>query len=132
MDWFCGYRYFWKNDKNFGNDRTNVLKNIPEKWKDFEAIVADQQYTYPIKLSKIYKNADPELLLNYRSYIKRKQNIKFHFQVFHGKNSLDNAIDLLNDEDREPLENMLIKIILFINGICLFVNLNQKLLNTIQ
>ena len=99
---FCGYRYFWKNDKNFGNDRTNVLKNIPEKWKDFEAIVADQQYTYPIKLSKIYKNADPELLLNYRSYIKRKQNIKFHFQVFHGKNSLDNAIDLLNDEDREP------------------------------
>ena len=80
----------------------NILKYVPDEWSNYEAIIADPQFVNNIKLSKIYKNANLSFLFDQRTYFKKKQNIKFHFQVFHGKDSLDEAINLLDDENREP------------------------------
>lgn len=99
---FCGYRYFWKQEKEGKNDKKNLLKKVPNEWSDYEAIIADPQFVDNIKISKILKNGNLSFLFDQRTYFKNKQNIKFHFQVFHGKNSLDLAIDLLDDENREP------------------------------
>lgn len=102
---FCGYRYFWKQKKNEKNSIHNVLQKVPDEWNNYEAIIADPQVINNIKFSKILKNGSPLLLFNYRAYLKKKQNINFHFQVFHGKNSLDNAIDLLDEDNREPFRD---------------------------
>ncbi|MDC0477207.1 DUF4422 domain-containing protein [Pelagibacteraceae bacterium] len=99
---FCGYRYFWKQEKNSDNSKSNILKTVPDEWHNYEAIVADPQYVNNIKLSKIFKNGAKSLLLDPKSYIKSRQNIHFHFKVFHGQNSLDKAIDLLDENNREP------------------------------
>ena len=102
---FCGYRYFWKQKKDGSNKKKDVLKYVPKEWNDYEAIVAEPQFVDNIKLSKIFKNANLSFLFDERSYLKKKQNIKFHFQIFHGKNSLDDAINLLDDENREPFRH---------------------------
>lgn len=99
---FCGYRYFWSQRKDGKNEKNNILKYVPDEWSNYEAIIADPQFVDDIKLSKIYKNANLSFLFDYRTYLKKKQNIKFHFQVFHGKDSLEQAINLLDDENREP------------------------------
>ena len=99
---FCGYKYFWKQEKDGKNEKKNVLRYVPSEWDDYEAIIADPQFVDNIKISKILKNGSLSFLFDQRTYFKNKQNIKFHFQVFHGKNSLDKAIDLLDDENREP------------------------------
>jgi len=99
---FCGYRYFWNQKKDGKNEKNNILKYVPDEWINYEAIIADPQFVDNIKLSKIFKNANLSFLFDYRTYLKKKQNIKFHFQVFHGKDSLEKAINLLDDENREP------------------------------
>ena len=83
----CGYRYFWKQNKEGKNEKKNILKNIPSEWSNYEAIIADPQFVDNIKLSKIFKNAGLSFLLDQRTYLKKKQNIKFHFKVFqqHGQ-----------------------------------------------
>ena len=99
---FCGYQYFWNQKKDGKNEKNNILKYVPDEWSNYEAIIADPQFVDNIKLSKIFKNANLSFLFDYRTYLKKKQNIKFHFQVFHGKDSLEKAINLLDDENREP------------------------------
>ena len=101
---FCGYRYFWKNKKNLGETKDNVLTSIPNEWNNYDVVIPSLQFVNNIKLSKIYKNAHFSMLFNYKSYFKSKQNIKFHFQVFHGKDSLDQAIDLLDNENKDDFK----------------------------
>ena len=78
---------FWNQAKNGNNEKMNILKYVPDEWSNYEAIIADPQFVNNIKLSKIYKNANLSFLFDQRTYFKKKQNIKFHFQVFHGKDS---------------------------------------------
>tara|TARA_Y100000768_G_C23955467_1_gene672526 strand:- start:691 stop:1485 length:795 start_codon:yes stop_codon:yes gene_type:complete len=99
---FCGYRYFWKNKKDLPDTKESILNNVPDEWNNYESIIAEPQFVNNIKLSKIFKNGDKKLLLNYRSYLKKKQNVHFHFKVFHGEDSLNKAIELLDDENRDP------------------------------
>ena len=95
----------WNQKKDGKNEKNNILKYVPDEWSNYEAIIADPQFVDNIKLSKIFKNANLSFLFDYRTYLKKKQNIKFHFQVFHGKDSLEKAINLLDDENREPFRN---------------------------
>ena len=43
---------------------------------------------------------DPSLFFN-----KGKRNIKFHFDMMHGKGNLDKAIDLLDKKDKKDFLN---------------------------
>ena len=100
---FCGYRYFWQNSNNeiLSPKRKDILSRIPDEWNEYDAIIPCEQITTNIKFKKIIKNGGFSFLFNKKTYLKDQQTIKFHFDVFHGKNVLDRAIDLMDAKDRE-------------------------------
>ena len=106
---FSHYKYFWKNTNNKHEDQfhKNVLKEIPESWNEYESILGEKIFLENIKISKILKNGGISFLLDKRTYIKKKRNIKFHFEIFHGKNILDQAIELLDEENKKNFNTYL-------------------------
>ena len=106
---FCQYRRYWlKEDYDHTTEITrknikeNILSSIPDKWKNYDSVIAKRIYLNNSKLIKIIKRGfrsllkDPTILFN-----KKKQSIKLHFDMFHGYGKLDRAIDLMNKSDRE-------------------------------
>ena len=104
---FCGYRYFWQNNNSeiFFPKKENILTSVPEEWNKFDTIISSKQSTTNIKFQKIIKNGGLSFLFNKKTYFKTHQSIKFHFDVFHGKDLLDKAIDLLDIKDRESFRD---------------------------
>ena len=104
---FCGYRYFWQNSNEVidAPKKKDILSRVPYEWKNYETIISCKQYTTNIKFKKIIKNGGLSFLFNKQTYMRKNQTIKFHFDVFHGKDILDNAIDLLDDKDRESFRD---------------------------
>jgi len=103
---FCGYRYFWKNNKNPYDQKfkNNILQDIPDEWEGYDSIIADPIKLDKIKFSKIIKNGGLSFLVDPKTYSSKKKNIKFHFDVFHGRGVLDKAIELLDDENRNDFK----------------------------
>ena len=60
------------------------------------------------KFSKIFKNhffsffLNPAVLFN-----KKKRNLKFHFDLFHGKGNLDLAIDMLDNDNKNDFRDFM-------------------------
>ena len=113
-DWigFCAYRRYWANnnlkseyiEKNINNNnfKEYVLQNIKTEWSNFETILGKRIPFGKFKISKIIKNGGTESILrNFKSFITNKTTIKFHFDVFHGNGRLDQAINLLNKNERD-------------------------------
>ena len=109
---FAGYRYHWAQSGEIHSDELNkiitkenftehILKKIPDEWENEEVILGQKIKINNWKLSKILKHAKKKFFLNPSNFIKSKQNIKLHFDVFHGDGLLDQAIDVLNKSDRE-------------------------------
>ena len=104
---YCQYRKFWslKNKKisyNTLNEfKENIIEYIPEEFSKYESILGQPLYINQFRLSKFIKKGffkiikNPLLLL-----IKKKRNIKFHFDLMHGEGNLDKAIRLLDINDR--------------------------------
>ena len=113
-DWigFTGYRYHWSqtnknksdeitkivNKENFGD---YILRKIPDEWENYEVILGEEININNWKLSKILKHGKKKFLFNPLNFLKSNQNIKLQFDVFHGNNTLDKAINMLNIKDRE-------------------------------
>ena len=120
--------WYWKNMLNENNNnwvgfsqkrrhwikKNSIKKNINEKnfldhlifepdpsWENFESIICEPIDISGVKKIKIIKRGwknlvkNPSLLIN-----RRKQNIKFHFDTFHGYGNLDKAIDMLDDQNK--------------------------------
>jgi len=104
---FCQYRKFWsleehKNeDVNFNNLSSKVLKEIPKEFDQYESILVTPFFVNNFKISKFIKRGlkifikKPYLFLN-----KKKRNINFHFDLMHGENNLNKAINLLDKENQ--------------------------------
>lgn len=101
------YRRFWlkeKHDKkiNLNNLKKNILRNIPKKYSNYEAFVCKPIDLKNYKFSKLIKKAktnifkDPSILFN-----KEKHTINLHFDMFHIKNGLISAIELMDNKDRD-------------------------------
>ncbi len=113
-DWigFCQYRKFFmiekieNKDLEFKKFRSKLMIDVEKEKLEFDCILGKKFSVENYKLSKIFKNhlieflSKPSLLLN-----KKKRNLKFHFDLFHGKGNLNKAIDLLNNEDRDGFKN---------------------------
>ncbi len=148
-DWFgtCQYRrYFVK--KNFETDIDNSdgrqgyynlnnnlenLKNMlqmdpSEEWNDSDVILC-KPWSVGAKKIKIFKRGfkslmkDPTILFD-----KKKQNIKLHFDMFHGFGNLDKAIDLLPIKDKKDFLNYVTTNTL-LSGHCIFFSNNPKLID---
>lgn len=108
---FCQYRKYWSyNNKtnqinNLQDLSNNLIKDIPEKYNNFEVILGEPLFINDFKLSKILKKGlrkvitQPKYIFN-----KNTRNIKFHFDLMHGEGNLDKAINLLESNDRKDFE----------------------------
>lgn len=136
---FTGYRYHWaqknilKSDeisKKINNDNFDnfILKKIPEEWNNYECILGEQIYIDKWKFSKILKHGKKKFFLNPKNFFKKNQNIKLHFDVFHGNGNMDKAIQCLNANERDDFNNYVINKKSF-NRENLFFCRSKKLMN---
>ena len=105
---FCQYRKFWthkennKGEINLKNLNDYVIKGVPKELEGYESILGEPIFINQFRTMKFIKKGlgffmkRPITIFN-----KKKRNLKFHFDFMHGENSLDKAIDLLDDENRE-------------------------------
>ena len=100
---FCAYRRLWLNSRKtiLNPSKNNFLLEAPEEWKDHDTILGQQFFINKMKASKLIKHSLRSLINHPAGIFEKNRNIKFHFNSFHGYGTLDKAIDLLNDEDRE-------------------------------
>ena len=109
---FCGYRYHWaQNNKlkseeitkivNQDNFQNFILSSTPKEWNNYDLILGEQWFTDKWKLMKILKKGKKFLLTNPFAFLKKNRNIKLHFDFFHGKGILDQAINALDDNEKE-------------------------------
>ena len=112
---FCQYRKFWSNkDLNFQPDsltklQSAILKNIPDAYKNYEVILGEESSVSRLKTMKFLKRG-LKLIFKKPSYIlylldERKRNIKFHFDMWHGLDYLEKAIQFLDKEDKNDFFN---------------------------
>jgi len=109
---FCAYRRYWANHNNMKsnelnkiinnqNFREHVLQDVKNDWSNYETILGESIPFGKIKLSKIIKNGGiKSILRNLSSFIKNQTTVKFHFDIFHGNEKIDKAIDLLEIKER--------------------------------
>jgi len=109
---FCAYRRYWANHNNMKsnelnkiinnqNYREHVLQDVKNDWSNYETILGESMPFGKIKLSKIIKNGGiKSILRNLNSFIKNQTTVKFHFDIFHGNEKIDKAIDLLEMKER--------------------------------
>ena len=113
---FAVYRYHWSNSNKFSSDEISkqinqknfsdhILKNIPNEWADSNVILGEEIFIDNWKFSKILKHGKKIFLKNPKFFFKKNRNIKLHFDVFHGQNILDKAIDVLNQADRNDFKD---------------------------
>ena len=111
---FCQYRkFFVKKEINstnldFENFKKLVLKDIKD-YNGIDCILGKQFSVENYKPSKIIKNHLSEFLLNPTLiFNKKKRNLKFHFDLFHGKGNLDAAINLLSENDKKDFKQFML------------------------
>ncbi len=109
---FGQYRKFWTID-NFENTKLNInkiksiaIKEIPTNFNDSDVILGNPFYVNQRRTSKFLKKGfklilkKPAILFN-----KNLRNLKFHFDLMHGENNLEKAINLLDHENKIGFEN---------------------------
>ena len=109
---FCQYRKFWSTEKeNLLPNSLDQLKNlalteIPKSYDDIDVIMGDVFPTNKFKKMKFLKGG-LKIILKNPSYLfnKKRRNIKFHFDLMHGYNNLDKAIELLDKENRSDFKD---------------------------
>ncbi len=105
---FCQYRKFWSTEKkikicnSLSLLNSLVLKEIPSEYENFEVILGDLMPINKLKTMKLLKRGMKTIIKNPSAlFDKKKRNIKFHFDMWHGHDYLNRAIDVLDDEDRK-------------------------------
>ena len=111
---FCQYRKFFVKEnikeKNlkFEDLDKNLVKNINTTNQDFDCILGSQFSVENYKISKILKNHFYEFLSKPKLFFfKKKRNLKFHFDLFHGKGNLDRAIECLDPGNKIDFKNFM-------------------------
>ena len=138
QDWlgFCQYRKFWSlnftpnNEINLQNLKNKVLKEIPDQLNEFDVILGDPFFINNRKIMKFIKKGFPLILSNPQVlFNKKSRNVKFHFDLMHGRNNLDKAIDLLNVENKEDFRKFVNTEVSF-NPHNMFICKSKKLLKS--
>jgi len=113
---FCQKRRFWLqkkenlNIKPIENVYLKFLKNIPDEWLNYNSVICEPIHLTNPKIIKLLKKGwknffkDPSII-----YDKKKQNIKLHFDMFHGHGKLDKAIDVMNGKDKNEFRDFVNK-----------------------
>ena len=104
---FCQRRRFWIKKKiekkNINSDlvKSHLLENIPEELKNYESFLCEKTYVNNIKKIKMIKKGIKSILKKPSIFFDtKKQSLKFQFEMQHGYNIIDKAIELLEPNDR--------------------------------
>ena len=132
---FCQYRKFWSVEKDseipnsLNRLKSLVLQEIPKSYEDADVILGEEIVTTNFKRMKFIKKGI-KLFLRKPSYLfnKKKRNINFHFDLMHGYNNLNKAIDLLDTEDRSDFKDFVNTEISF-NPHNMFICKSKNILN---
>ena len=136
---FSGYRYHWSNQNKIKSDDLNkiinkdnfnsyILKSIPQEWSEYNAIVGEEMFINNWKFSKILKHGKKRFFTNPFSFLKKNQNIKLHFDIFHGDGIIEKASELLENEDKDDFKKFIIEKYSF-NRENLFFCRSKKIMN---
>jgi hypothetical protein len=115
-DWigFCQKRRFWLNKEsmdtivNKDNFSKHVLQDVPNEWSSYNSIICEPIFVNKVKKMKMIKRGlrsiikDPSILFN-----QKKQSLLLHFDMHHGYGTMEKAINLINEEDRNDFYNYL-------------------------
>ncbi len=108
---FCQYRKFFVKrelielDLDLKNLKDNLIKNVDIDNQQYDCILGNQFSVQNFKISKIIKNHFLEFLLKPDLlFFKKKRNLKFHFDLFHGKGNFDLALNCLDEDNREDFK----------------------------
>ncbi len=103
---FCQRRRFWTKKKinsqliNSLIVKENLLKEIPINCENFDSFLCEREHVNKIKKIKMIKKGLKSLIKNPRILFDiNKQTLKFQFEMQHGYDILDKAIDLLDSQD---------------------------------
>ena len=109
---FCQYRKFWSLDKykkediNFDSLTSQVLKEIPIRFNEYESILGEPIFINQFRSMKFVKKGLKFFVKRPLTiFSKKKRNINFHFDFMHGENNLDRAINLLDQQDQNDFRN---------------------------
>ena len=112
---FTGYRYHWSKNNKIKSDEISkivkkdnfenfILKKIPDVWNNYDVILGEKCMSIIGNLVK-YLGAKLKIYKNFRYFLKSNQNIKLHFDVFHGEGFMNKAIELLDDKEKDDFKN---------------------------
>ena len=109
---FCQYRKFWilkkvkENIKSLNHLNENILKEIPAELDNFDTILGEPFFVNQFRLTKFVKKNFNTMIKNPLLFFdKDKRNIKFHFDMMHGKDNLYKAIELLDSKEKNDFYN---------------------------
>ena len=106
---FCQYRkFFVKEDSDerifnsFQSLKENIIQNIPSNLASYDCILGEQFFVNNYKFMKFIKQNPLKTISSLNLiFSKKKRNIKFHFDMFHGDGNLEKAINLLDNENKD-------------------------------
>ncbi len=112
---FCQYRKFFIKKKELSKEKINfesfkniLINNIDAKYENYDCILGEKFSVANFKASKIIKHHLKEFLLKPKLFFKkRERNLKFHFDLFHGKGNLDLAINLLDEKNKNDFSKFM-------------------------
>ena len=93
--------------KNLTNNILDIIvKKAPKEWDYYEAVTNSFRHKIVKTIKKSWKNIlkKPGLLFNHRNV-----SLKLQFDMNHGYNVLDRAINVMNIKDREDFRNFVNK-----------------------
>jgi len=128
---FCAYRRFWANKKNItnGNNIYDIaLNKVPDEWNGYDAIIGNHQNLDEVKWIKVIKYGKIAFLRNPLIFLKKKRNIRFQFDMFHGNGILDKAINQLGVQDKNDFKNYVLTNTSFNKG-NMFICNSKKIIN---
>ena len=127
---FCAYRRFWTNSDNLFtiNNKKDFLNEIKSDWEDYDVILGHEIYMDGWSKMKILKHGLKSFILNPKFFLRKNQNLKLHFDSFHGYGNLTKAIELLNENDKEDFKFFMENQNFFNRG-NMFIAKNKNLIN---
>jgi hypothetical protein len=91
---------------NFQNLNSKVLKKIPKDFNQYDAILGTPFFVNEFKIMKFIKRGTKIFAKNpFLFFNKKRRNLNFHFDLMHGENKLSQAIDLLDEENKNDFKN---------------------------
>ena len=87
----------------------SILKEIDNKNNNYDCVLGEKFSVKNYKFSKIFKNHFSEFLSKPKLFFnKDKRNLKFHFDLFHGKGNLDLAANQLDEKNKKKFTDFMI------------------------